>query len=203
MLSLSRLNLGNRMEIKSFKLSDERVCRTISTMLRDSVCASETDSHIEENMIGKVAWSMTSILRNKSRCANGFITVAIDNDALVGISGCDVSDLVFPNSIQFGIRLWVHPDYRDQRLATSLITPTLKYAQDNKIITWASFNDDRSAMLRMIRIRAADSNPEVAKLWSDFQLVNEPIILFNTSQRIAFRNFGVQLTQASEAGARV
>lgn len=140
-------------------------------------------------MIGDVDWSMANLILTRSRMGNGFITVAYDNDELAGIVGCDVNDLVWADSVQFGIRLWVNPKLRGSRLPTLLIEPSLKSAKALRVKAWTSFNDDRFAMLRMIDIRSKDNDGRVSSLWSGFQSLPDKVLIHNTPQYVAYKDF--------------
>lgn len=140
-------------------------------------------------MIGDVSWSLMSIFENKTRCSNGFFIAAFDDAKFVGISGCDCTNVVFDDSVQFGIRLWIHPDHRTKRVPSALISPSLEWARQKRTKAWTSFNDSRAGMLRLIKVRALDDDPAVAQLWSDFRNLPEPVEVYNTRQWIAFKDF--------------
>jgi hypothetical protein len=156
----------------------------------------EEEEHIRENMIGEVPWSMCKFLLPDSSldgrgrfCDNGFFVTAEDGDTLAGIAACEINDLVFPQAVQFGIRLWVHPHYRAERIPTLVLGPQLEWAEKMKRIAWTCFNEDRTPMLRMIQVRAHDKRPEVAKLWSGFQSLHEKRLINNVMQSVAYKTF--------------
>lgn len=149
----------------------------------------EPEAHIKENMIGLVPWSLVSQLASQTRYADpGFITSCIIDGRLAGICGCEVNDAIFKPGFQFGMRLWIHPQYRAiARLPSALIAPQLQTAAELNLPAWTSFNNDRSAMLRMIKIRAADDDARVRQIWTGFEFLSEPVLLNNTVQHIAFK----------------
>ena len=175
--------------IYSFKTSD-RTISLITLLCLEKAMKDEKESHIAENMVGDVTWSLKYYLDQQTRFANnGYISVVMDGDNLIGIGGCELNDLVFPDSLQFGIRLWVHPKYRHERIPTTICSHHLKFAHAMFKTAWTSFNPDREAMLRMIAIRAKDSDPSVSQLWADFKVLEEKVMLNNVVQSIAYKNF--------------
>lgn len=176
------------MELLKFDFSDVHAVQRVIEGL-NGVHFVETEENILTNAVGDVPWSLKNILKNRSRCANGFFTAAFEDDMLVGVVGCDRTDVVFPNSIHFGIRLWIHPEHRTKRVPSALISPALELAQQEKKIAWTSFNDSRAAMLRLIKIRATDENESVSQLWTGFQHLPEQVNIYNTDQWVAFKDF--------------
>jgi hypothetical protein len=177
------------MNLSNFTLSDNDAITWCVNAL-DKACTTENELHIRQNMIGDVPWSMKNILRNKSRCASGFISTLSLDDTLVGIAGCEKTSEIFPNSIQFGIRLWVNPQFRGKIGTLSLLlAPAVDWASQEKAIVWASFNSDRQAMLRMIQVRAKESSEHISELWTGFKHLPEQVLVFNTQQWIAYKDF--------------
>jgi GNAT superfamily N-acetyltransferase len=176
------------MELIRFDFSDHKSLARVKAAL-ETVRSVETEENILTNALGDVPWSLKNILVNKTRCTNGFFTAAFEEDLFVGVVGCDRTDLVFPNSIHFGIRLWVHPNFRTKRVPSALISPALQLAQDERRVAWTSFNDDRAGMLRLIKIRATDGDAEVSSLWQGFQHLPEQMSVHNTLQWVAFKDF--------------
>ena len=155
-------------------------------------CKSEPDSHILENMVGDVSWSMKTFLLEQSRFYNnGFVTVCAINSELVGIAGCEINDQVFKRSLQFGIRFWVKPQYRGTRgLLSDILRPQLLHAKSLGKIAWTSFNLDRTAMLRMISIKATSDRADIGELWDGFEVLPKTQILNNVEQSISYKDFG-------------
>lgn len=176
------------MELIKFDFSDAKNLERVASAL-ETVRSVETEENILMNAIGDVPWSLKNILFNKSRCANGFFTAAFEDDLFVGIVGCDRTDLVFQGSIHFGIRLWIHPEFRTKRVPSALISPALQLAQQERRVAWTSFNDDRAGMLRLIKIRATDEDSGVSTLWQGFQNLPEQMSIHNTLQWVAFKDF--------------
>ena len=176
------------MELSNFSVFDSDRVKWCQKLL-DTVKTCEREEHIWQNMFGDVPWSLKNILVNRSRCSSGFISVMTEDERLIGIAGCEKSTHVFADGIQFGIRLWVHPDYRDARIPSALLQPAISWAQSEKTVAWTSFNSDRSAMLRMIRVRAAESNTNISNLWLGFEQLPSQQLVHNTLQWVAYKDF--------------
>lgn len=173
----------------TFKTRDKMVSVVMLSYLRAAL-EHETDEHIKENMVGPVNWSMRQYLESENRFGdNGYITAAVEGTTLVGIGGAEFSNQVFPKSVQFGIRLWIHPDHRNERIPSLIIGEQLKFAEGMKCVAWTSFNPDRESMIRMIAIRSKDKDPDIAKMWSGFKTLEEKVMLNNVLQSIAYKDF--------------
>lgn len=170
--------------------SDSAVAADVA---RDLVAAltCEQEVHTIENMVGDVPWSMLSWLRTKSRLTskNGGISAAYDGTQLIGICGHEQNDLIFSEALQFGMRLWVHPDRRGQFIPSKLIAPALEYAEAQCMTAWTSFNMSRFAMLRMIDIRSKSGDSLISTQWTGFKTLPDRVLLNNVEQYIAFKDF--------------
>ena len=156
----------------------------------DDALREEKDDHIIENMVGDVPWSMKSFIQSSSRFSgNGFVTFAIDDGKLLGITGCEKNGMVFPESVQFGMRLWVRPSERHLRLPSKMIEPQLSWAQRQGCKAWTSHPEDRWAMIRMIQQRSKDKDPRIAEMWSGFQTLPDQVLLNNVMQKITYKDF--------------
>lgn len=154
--------------------------------------SAEQDKKIIENMVGDVDWSLSTWLRGGARLSRGRGGCSVvygGSGELLGISGWEYSDKIFPNSIQFGMRLWVHPDCRDLGIPSLLCKHGLELAAGARHIAWTSFNESRSAMPRLLSKRARTGSLEQRQLWEGFKTLPHQQLLNSVFQWITYKDF--------------
>lgn len=153
----------------------------------------ENDPLIVTNMIDvDTSWSLLNQMRDGRFEENGFLSVVSFGDMFVGIGGCERSHQVFPDSINIGIRCWVHSDFRAKEIPSIILAPQIQWAQDEKRVCWMSFNHSRKWLTRHVRKKKHSENPITRQRADGFESFPEPVIVNNVPQWITYRNFGLE-----------
>lgn len=151
--------------------------------------ANEGDPLIVENMIDpNTPWSVINQMKNGRFEDNGYVSVITEGDRIIGFSGCERSDQVFTNSINIGIRFWIHPDHRARGLIAVIINSQLSLAIEEKKICWLSFNDSRKSLIKYIQQRQHADSDHVRAVSSGFVPLKEPVIVNNVPQWVMYRD---------------
>lgn len=173
------------------KMNSEEFSRTgLLSQLIDYI-ASDNDPLIVKNMIDyDTPWSLVNQIKDGRFMSNGFMTVMTDERGIAAISGCERTNQVFVNSINFGIRTWARKDLRASGVLARVTEPHVAWAAQEKLICWASFNESRSSLVRFTMKRKHATDPVVRSVCADFKQLPEPIMVNNVKQWVIYRDFG-------------